>query len=325
MYPRKPKELADDLESFVYVPLYCLFRYHKHDLSSSLADTLKNAKRKEQAADNYNNLDIASAKHAFFYTEARHSNGLYSGGRVKYTQIRSGEPPIQLWDSNSPAAKLLRELFLLLKRHYKTIKFDDLRQYLADPTSPPKNLSQPIDDSDQAEHCELPRTLYDLIGMDDPGPSGRRGILSSSSSSAGSLSVRPLDDHTLIAELFNTAWNDKHGRVQNITPYRADKLYDQFDGNMVIRTDEITDPTNSSSDTEKSKGGAKKRKSDASEPDPNPRPKRKAKRAPVKKTVAHGIQIELRSTLSDDGNGDGDGNGGRRCCTSIVSVRSSHF
>lgn len=312
MYPRKPKELADDLESFVYIPVYCLFRYHKHNLSSNLADMLKGAPRIKQVAENRMNMSIAKAKSNFFYAEVPHTNGLYSGGETKYAKIQQGRPPILLSDDTSPAAKLLTELFLMLQRHYQTVKFRDLQQYLADPTSPPKSLPQQIEDSDEIEGWESPKTAFDIIGMQEPDSTGCRDILSPSSSSANSLSVRPLENHTMIMEIFNSVWKDKRGRVRNIMPYRGDKLYDQFDGNLVFKTDEINNPSNSSgaSDPNKSESSRSKRKSDASEPDPNPRPKRKAKRAPVKKTVAHGIQIELRSTLSDDGNGDGDGDGG---------------
>lgn len=81
MYPRRPKELADDLESFIYVPTYCAFRYHKHNLSSSKLELLKNATTEEQLAENNTSKSFALAKHAFFYDEQRHDNGLYSGGQ----------------------------------------------------------------------------------------------------------------------------------------------------------------------------------------------------------------------------------------------------
>ena len=81
---------------------------------------------------------------------------------MKYDKIRVAEPPIRLADQTSPGAKLLRELFKLLQKHYRTIDFDELRQYLPYPESPPKLPSLPVEETEPAR---LLPDAYQALGV----------------------------------------------------------------------------------------------------------------------------------------------------------------
>ena len=97
-----------------------------------------------------------------FTQEVVHLNGLQSGGRAKYAAIRMGEPPIELDDQTSPAANLLRELFMLLQRHYRKTKFDELRLFLPCPKAPPKSPPPRVERAKRAPAFPTP---YQILGV----------------------------------------------------------------------------------------------------------------------------------------------------------------
>lgn len=296
MYPRKPKELADDLESFIYVPTYCAFRYHKHNFSSQNAATLKNATQKEQTDDNHDNTNLAQERHQFFYKDQRHSNGLYTGGRMKHLMVSHGTPPIELQQGDHPLpklhplARLLEESFKLLQNHYRAVNMDDLERYKPYPTTSSKlPTPQPVN-----EPSGSPQEAIDpLAGLGIPRPDTPSTTASSSPSSTPSgssrASVRVLDDHQNLLNVFLSVFRGKQGQTPNLTVFRDDKLYDQFDNNTVILEGEIHNPSkNSGQGSDTTKSG--KRSSDDSDPDPGPRSLQR-----VKKTVDHGYMVAFPS------------------------------
>ena len=294
MYPRKPKELADDLESFIHVPVYCFLRYHKHDLSLANAEMLKNASQDEQVAANMENDRLTNRKNNYFYQQASHKNGLYSGGDVKHCTILTGRPPVQLDDQTSPGARLLKELFLLLQNHYNMIKFEELRHFLADPKSPPRSLPRQIEGAAQAPRQLFVDPFRDIEEADTgPTADGNSPTPSRSPSavSAGSASSRPLDSHARIVAIFKSVWRDKNGQLLDMGPYENDKLYDQFDGNKVATTKNMTNPSS-------------KRKAGSAQSDAAPQPEQKRRKLEPKKTVSHGMQVDLRSVISSSDSED---------------------
>ena len=286
MYPRKPKELADDLESFIHIPVYCFLRYHKHDLSSANIDTLKNASRDVQITANMENDALTNCKLDYFYQQASYSNGLFSGGKMKYYTILAGTPPIELEDQTSPGAKLLKELFSLLLSHYRRIKFDELRHFLADPKSPPRSLPRQDEGADQEQLFVDPfRDIEETVAV--PAVEGNSPTPSRSPSaiSAGSASSRPLDSHARIVAIFKSVWRDKNGQLLDMGPYENDKLYDQFDRTA---TKDFNNPS-------------LKRKASLAQSDAGPQPEPKKR---PKKTVSHGMQVDLQSVISSSDPGD---------------------
>lgn len=300
MYPRKPKELADDLESFIYVPTYCAFRYHKHNFSSQNAITLKNATQKEQTDDNHDNTDLAEERHRFFYKDKRHTNGLYTGGLMKHLMITHGTPPIELQEGDQPVPKLhplsrlLEESFKLLRVHYRAVDLDGLEQYKASPGSSkvPKVPTPPPADQPSSSA----QFIDPLAVLGIPQPDTLSTLASSSPSSGSSQSspscprARVLDDHKMLFDVFLSVFRDKNGKALDLEIFRNDKLYDQFDNNTVILEGEIHNPSNNSGqESDITKSG--KRSSDESELGSDPRAPQR-----VKKTVNHGYKVAFSST-----------------------------
>lgn len=307
MYPRKPKELADDLESFIYVPAYCAFRYHKHDLSSDHADAMKNATPEERARDNTKNTNLAHAKHNFFYHEQRHDNGLHSGGGTKHKQIELGKPPIELTAGGSPLNILLKKSFNLLHKHYRTVDEDHLKQhYSAVVPQLPRSPLQATGSGQATRFVDV----FNILGMQQPADgqmlaSSQTSSPSSSSAGSSASRSRPLDDHTQILNVFTSVWFDNQARQRDVIAYANDRLYDQFDSIRVVLSEEYSDPSNNSGKDPAGRNSTSKRKSDGSDEDINPRPKRRPKRQ-AKKTRTHGYQVEFDPSQEGAGEEDGD-------------------
>ena len=113
-FPRKPHELADDLESFVYVISLALLRFHKHDLSF---------------------IDVRGkrpklAKHISIMFDAadKAEGGYVVGGEGKIEAMVYGHPGFKLASGNSPQLSvLLKELYELGKEHYSKLDLDTLQ------------------------------------------------------------------------------------------------------------------------------------------------------------------------------------------------------
>ncbi|KIP07380.1 hypothetical protein PHLGIDRAFT_118149, partial [Phlebiopsis gigantea 11061_1 CR5-6] len=303
----KPKELADDMESFVYVVTYCAFRWHKHSLSSDNVDALRKANPDEQARANRDNPDLALAKQLFFYQET-HKNGIFSGGANKLTHITSGSPPIQLDDQGSPLHNLLKQLYKLLQAHYAAVDMAALTPYLPVPPAPKPSTPQRTPSSGSSS-SEVYMEAYALAGIQSPisrlptastkssasrSSSSSRNASGTDTSSGVPASCRTLDDHTAIRNIFLAVLKDADGRSLGVKKYLRDKLYDQFNDNVVIVQTHIKNPS-SGSDLTGSTGtsgeaapatstAGKRKSSELSKPEPDPRPAQK-----VKKTVNHGM------------------------------------
>lgn len=312
MYPRKPKELADDLESFVYVPLYCGYRYQKHELSPTNADALKTASLEAQAEANHKNRALADDKHMLFYKERRHDNGLYSGGNAKFKEIRNGVPPIVLVEGPqgpSPLPKLLDDCYAMLHQHYQTIDFDKLKRYKADSPPPSNNRRPPrVNPTRRTPHIVNP---FDFINgrrrknasarflAHPPGTSNATGTRAATSPNTGS----PLEDHEALLDIFESAFLDEDEQPIDVTPFLHDKLFDQFDNNTVMSAKSIKNPSNKDGSSK----NPKKRTSDHIESAAEPlKPNKTGKR-----TAYHGYEVSfsLGSDRGSDTPGAGAGTG----------------
>ncbi|KIP03556.1 hypothetical protein PHLGIDRAFT_121484, partial [Phlebiopsis gigantea 11061_1 CR5-6] len=300
-YPKKPKELADDMESFVYVVSYCAFRWHRHNLSSGNVDDLIKATPDEQARANRENSRLALAKHHFFYEEADNKNGIFSGGAQKLTHITSGSPPIQLDDQGSPLHNLLSRLYKLLQGHYTAVDMAALTPYLAvAPRPSPPQQTPSSGSSSPGVYMKLrsaAANVQSTVSRSTASSSSRKSSAARSASSSGNASCtgtlssvpascRTMDDHTAIQKIFFSVLQDAERRPLNVKKYMHDKVYDQFNDNVVILEGHIKDPSNGSdlnvpggtsagtaggAATAKSTAG-KRKASELSEPEPDPRP-----------------------------------------------------
>ncbi|KAI0682340.1 hypothetical protein BC835DRAFT_1424562 [Cytidiella melzeri] len=139
-YPFKPNELADDLESFIHVATYCSLRFHRHNLTNHTIGRTLNPD--DLIKTNCKNGALSQHVWAYFYQSVDHDGGLSTGGEKKLLRNQIGSPGFTFSERHvSPIlVDLLRRLYRLLKTHYSTIDFEELKQYqvsLASSLEPP--------------------------------------------------------------------------------------------------------------------------------------------------------------------------------------------
>ena len=246
---------------------------------------MSRATREAQQKVNAENSDLATFLHNFFYLERLHSNGLFSGGRAKLKQIQAGIPPIVLKKRGSPLDNFLRRAYLLLQKYYETIDLEALEEEFG--AEPPESRGSPSPAAPSNGWSSPQNVAPDAIRVlqiqpFSPGQlpwlsrvASTRSPSSSSSkpkSSDSDSGARLLDDHSALAKViaFATFDDDLHPLPPGVG--KDDKLYDQFDGTLVIVSKEYT----ASSGTKRKAGGAGL--------DSNPRPT---------KTRTHGWQTDF--------------------------------
>ena len=248
--------------------MYCIWRWHKHNLSSPRVDALRNADEDEQARGNRKNTRLAIAKHLFFYEEADNENGIFSGGVQKLTHATSGKPPLKLTGKGSPLHTLLSKLYRLLKSHYKATNMDDLEPYSADgPATPtPQRPQAPsTGPSKPAFRFRDPSPVSDFGSSDsqsntfsssDPSSSSPEeheeeeeedadGSETDTPSASPTTRRRPMDGHKAITKIFSSVMVDGDGKLRDMDKYMEDKLYDQFNDGVVVIEGHIKNPTGS--------------------------------------------------------------------------------
>ncbi|TCD65385.1 hypothetical protein EIP91_002749 [Steccherinum ochraceum] len=113
-YPKKPFELADDLESFVHVISWLALRFHYHNFS-------KNITGLENIVHGY--YEIVDSK-----------NGVNYGSESKFMDTRDGRLPFHLLQGSRQAAapllqQVLNRLLDLCRAHYSATNFDRMSIY----------------------------------------------------------------------------------------------------------------------------------------------------------------------------------------------------
>ena len=125
--PRKPNDLADDLEAFVYVLCFMALCFHRHNLTS-------------RNGPNSGNIQLAEHFKGFFY-EARTDGTFSIGGRDKKYQMSVGVPGFTLEPEDSPLSRLINALYVLLKMHHDALDWDKMRREWS--SKPPRPLTVP--------------------------------------------------------------------------------------------------------------------------------------------------------------------------------------
>ena len=100
-YPRKPNELADDLESFIHVFTLAILRFHEHTLT-------ENTDLVDHISEVYNAIN-------------KTHDGYWIGSRLKLRLICNGDPGFDLVKEESHLSVLLKSLWMLGRAHYATL------------------------------------------------------------------------------------------------------------------------------------------------------------------------------------------------------------
>lgn len=231
-YPKKPCELADDLESFVYVLLYMAFRFHRHKMTPEVPD---GTTPEELANINGKNEKLGNIVHSLFSENWACVDGYRGGGERKFVQIESKRVPLELapnGEGPTPLSSLLRRLYDLLNRHYAAQNYKDLEKYAAEPLFPVKQVPPPPEHvADDSPPVRKPRHIVhedDNIDFDalrrKAEEQGKPVSISPSNAS------NALDNHREIMEAFALVFKDEQREYRDLSCTEGDKLFDQFLG-----------------------------------------------------------------------------------------------
>lgn len=120
--PKKPNDLADDLESFIYVLCVMILCYHDHTLSPT---NIVGDVKEFSPAGNARNIALSKYIDDTFYTNIV-SGRYHFGGQWKLAQIVLGKPGFTPTDERLKT--LIFDLYGLLHEHYKAFPVDNLRE-----------------------------------------------------------------------------------------------------------------------------------------------------------------------------------------------------
>lgn len=257
IYPRKPPEVADDLESFVNVLTFFGFRFHHHELSPVAKNTDTIAVQKQAASENTGLMGFINS---FFYEQRRVARGFYAGGGTKKKFIRLAASPIDLYPLENGQQSLLGQFldnaYLLLHEHYAATPKDRYAEFAVRPgdEASPDEDDPPPDGPPKAAPPKpstkpaMPEAKRDLLraAMARGGWSGRK-----TGNKAGTDDTnrerrtpfqklekamvpvienprRVLDSHDALGQLFFDIFHDEDDNEIDLTPFQGDKRFDQF-------------------------------------------------------------------------------------------------
>ena len=238
-YPKKPIELADDLESFVYVILYMALRWHRHKMSPP--SSVEGLPEEELIKINGSNNLLAVRVYNLFCESWDREDGYEGGGDYKRIHIEIGKVPVERENGpdgqRTPLALLLDRLYKLLHIHYLSLDREALQKFsvkqLDDgsekrPLDSAEGLSSASAPSPEPPTWELEHAitgnLYtelgdraDGVGITRPNPGAFEPVL---------------NDHRRIVRAFALAFIDEDGQDRpGLRNYeKKDKFVDQFLG-----------------------------------------------------------------------------------------------
>lgn len=223
-------DLADDLESFVYVVLYMALRFHRHNLSPQCTATVS---ERDLVRLNKSNNALAFTVYELFCEEREVGRYRIGGGHKLQNNLLSGHPPLlpfDLVDSKSHLARLIDRLYAVLRRQYRSVDFDELQKYK--PAEPPR--PRPIEsDAQRQRRNEIIRR---------PVAIGKRSLAAllarhSSDSEDDETPSKPpprlspiLHRHLPMLEAFESPFHDDDHLWRGVPKVKPDKFVDQFLG-----------------------------------------------------------------------------------------------
>ncbi|GJE86555.1 hypothetical protein PsYK624_026350 [Phanerochaete sordida] len=239
-HPTKPAEVADDLESFIYVILRLAFRFHQHRGSPLVPACATQA---EQEEANRNNRYLSGHIDYIFWEEVTLRNGVVTGGDRKHMHILLAEPPITL-TKNTPIAIFLNEAYSALREHYQAIDFTKLQPYAARQPSPEPEHGKASSRERSGAQLNCNTHIPWPVELSLPSRTPELSVLSApphaSSDSDDPDPQRLLDDHIALLVIIRDVLRELEAGIINDDDY----LFDQF---SKLGRFEDTTPNNSTS------------------------------------------------------------------------------
>lgn len=282
LYPKKPQELADDLESFIYILVRMALRFHKHE--KSLDYDSENRSPDDIRKANATNEELATWVSSFFDAQTECEDGYWSGGSSKKDWLESTMLPVKLVAGSDGKetllAGLLRSLYGLLRQHYGAINYADIERFKVkkkrngstvaavpdtermtegsgDPSpsanpepAPPPVTADPLSRIKSRMTRARNENPPSGSGEEGPPPAPTPAPVAPKCISAVTIPNprRVLDTHVEIFKAFDDAFFYDQGRTKRriLTLYVHDKWYDQFDGLKAALNMEETNPSGQS-------------------------------------------------------------------------------
>ena len=254
-YPKKPQEVADDLESVVYILVRMALRFHRHNRSVEYPSGCQSPDviQKINSANGQLCLHVS----AFFDEEVECEDGYWLGGATKRDYLQSPQLPVELLPGpdgeETPLSALLNVLYALLRQHYGAVNYSDLERFMvskkvkvklttvlpaagnegcgakAQDNGPGSSTAQKPTKASKAPH-PLSRVSHEWSALPLPraGPS-RKIAPKPISVITVENPKRVLDNHAEFFEAFKNAFF-LDAEQRDLSIYEHDKWYDQFDG-----------------------------------------------------------------------------------------------
>lgn len=132
-YVKKPTEVADDLESFLYVLPFMLLRFHIHNYSTINPERHK-VRNAELRKHNGENEQLAKLVDSFFFEDIALEEGLSGGGSLKLQWITQHQCGFTLTDVEGPndihpLQKVINSFYMDLYDHYGAIDFSQMERF----------------------------------------------------------------------------------------------------------------------------------------------------------------------------------------------------
>lgn len=261
IYPKKPHEVADDLESIVYVLVQMALRFQRHKWTPAV--TPGNVTYDDIRKANEVNDQLCSFVSNFFHAQNECVDGYWSGGDEKRLVLEGTSLPVKLdpGDDGEPTAlhQLVADLYDLLRRHYAAINYDDLERFKVPPKAQPKP-ADPADGENGANSRnkrQVPanptKTIDPLARVKTRRAKARdqNAAPAPAQPQAGPskpVLVQPLNDHIttnplgraqrvldtheeMLKAFERILYVDEAKTIaRDLSKYKDDKWYDQFDG-----------------------------------------------------------------------------------------------
>lgn len=251
-YPMKPIELSDDLEGFVHVLVHNVLRFHYHNLTVIHSE---NPTQEELFRINGTAEVLANFVSQYFFTSLTLPDGSTVGGEAKMSKIKSGDPGFHILATEDPLARLISDLFALLKEHYAAVDMASLASYILPEYAGPMRIKDaPITarkpkPTNSTSHAPSPNVTVTNAATLIPTPAPTSTAASSApvSFSLNSPAWSTLNDHGGISEIFERAFAANARRATALA-----KTPDQFLG---LKAFDVTAPQKLSGSRRKSSEG----------------------------------------------------------------------
>ncbi|TFK92770.1 hypothetical protein K466DRAFT_195010 [Polyporus arcularius HHB13444] len=212
LFPGKPYELADDIESFVHVYHYCVLRFHVTNRTHNLANFVQ---------DTYD------------FVRVRESDGAHIGGLIKLEHMQLAKPPMRVGQANPVLDQFLFEIAELCSKHYSTINIENLQKTYDPPEKvdleyqkTPREKKAWLYEEYNATQAATKRTRLEFEETQQGTETKSPGV------AATPPDLPPLKNHDALVALFlryTLGKPDAHGRSVR-WPMKSTKCEDLFKG-----------------------------------------------------------------------------------------------